>query len=220
MEHHRRIAVMVVFALFALSLIEGPLRKWFLPGAGSPLIFLRDLPAAFLYAYCFIYGLLLRSQLTRVWFIFAAVSSCLGLIPYLFAEQSIFGWALGVRTYWLFMPLAFVVGGTFRHQDIKRLFILIALIAIPYAVLVAYQYNAGQQAWVNFGVGGDDEAAVVLGGQDCPAIWVVHLHGPQCGLYGSIRRSIHCYLPLRNALSIPHVHSRGCRRGLSAQWLS
>ena len=36
-EAQRRFAVKWVFFIFILSLIEGPLRKWFLPGLAGPL---------------------------------------------------------------------------------------------------------------------------------------------------------------------------------------
>lgn len=38
------------------------------------------------------------------------------------------------------------------------------LLVIPYAGLVAAQYNAGPTAWIKLGVGGDDTMTVELGG--------------------------------------------------------
>jgi hypothetical protein len=159
-EQRRRLAVAMVLLVYALSLIEGPLRKWFLPDLGTPLIFLRDPFVVLLYAYCFGYGMVAWGALGWLWLGMAIVTSLLGLVQYLFNDLNAFGWLLGVRTYWLYMPLAFVVAATFRRQDVERFFLWNMLLAVPYALLVAAQYNAGPTDWLNLGVGGDEEAAV------------------------------------------------------------
>ena len=159
-EVRRRRAVAAVLAIYALSLIEGPLRKWFLPELGTPLIFLRDPFVVLIYAYCFGYRLVAWGALGALWLGMAIVSSLLGLVQYLVNDLNAFGWILGVRTYWLYMPLAFVVAATFRRADVDRFLLWNMLLAIPYAPLVAAQYNAGPTAWINLGVGGDDTLAV------------------------------------------------------------
>jgi hypothetical protein len=163
-EQRRRRAVTLVFLVYALSLIEGPLRKWFLPELGTPLIFLRDPFVALIYAYCFNYRLVAWGRMGYLWLAMAIASSLLGLVQYLFNELNTYAWFLGVRTYWLYMPLAFVVGASFQRADVDRFLLLNMLLAIPYAALVAAQYSAGPAAWINLGVGGDDEAAVGVAG--------------------------------------------------------
>jgi hypothetical protein len=71
---------------------------------------------------------------------------------------------LGVRTYWLYMPLAFIIAANFRPPDIIRFLKLNLWIALPYALLLATQYNAGAAAFINRGVGGDESGAVALAG--------------------------------------------------------
>ncbi|MBL8907749.1 MAG: hypothetical protein JNM20_13835 [Rhizobiales bacterium] len=138
------------------------MRKWFYTDYGVYFVFLRDPVAAVLYGYCFIHGLFLKSRLSQTWIAFAAISCAVGFLPYLFGEVDLFGWLLGIRTYWLYMPLAFIVGATFRQNDVRNFLLLISLVAIPYAILIALQYNAGRDAWINAGVGGDDETVVSL----------------------------------------------------------
>jgi hypothetical protein len=86
-----------------------------------------------------------------------------GLGQYAVAGFGLHHWMLGVRTYWLYMPLAFVVAQTFRRDDIHAFLRLNMIIAIPYAFLVAQQYNAPPLAIINRGVGGDEDAVVGLG---------------------------------------------------------
>jgi hypothetical protein len=163
-ESRRRLVVGIVFFIYGLSLIEGPLRKWFLPGLGSPLTFLRDPFVVALYLFCFGNGLVSRGRLAQSWFAIALLSSFWGAICYYFLGVSELGWGLGVRSYWLYMPMAFIIAVNFRSDDVVRFLYLNVLIAVPYAFLVALQYNAGPTAWINHGIAGDDEAAIGLGG--------------------------------------------------------
>ena len=162
-EAHRRFAVKWVFFIFILSLIEGPLRKWFLPGLAGPLTLLRDPFVIALYGYCLNNGLMrLRGVAAPLWLGFATLTSLVGLVQYAEAGFSVWGWTLGVRAYWLYLPLAFVVAKAFTPEDILRFMRLCLWIAIPYAWLVVAQYNAPPFAFVNLGVGGDDDASTGL----------------------------------------------------------
>ena len=162
-EARRRFVVRAVFFIYILSLVEGPLRKWFLPGLAGPLTLLRDPFAIALYAYCFAYGMILTRGLAGLWLWFAFITSAFGFFQYALAGLPAWGWMLGVRTYWLYLPLAFVVARTFTRADIHRFLKLNLWIAMPYALLVATQYNSPPFAFVNLGVGADAEGAVGVG---------------------------------------------------------
>ena len=162
-EARRRFVVKAVFFIFILSLIEGPLRKWFLPGLATPLTILRDPFVIALYAYCLAHGLMLRRGIAKLWLGFAVLTSIVGFAQYAAQGLPAYGWMLGVRTYWLYMPLAFVVAKTFTQEDIHRFLRLCLWIAIPYAFLVAAQYNAPPYAFINLGVGADEGGAVGVG---------------------------------------------------------
>ncbi|AMA09218.1 hypothetical protein [Picosynechococcus sp. PCC 73109] len=159
-ERRRQFVVKAVFFIYFLSLLEGPLRKWFLPGLAGPLTLLRDPFVIALYAYCLLNGLILRKGIASLWLKFAVFTSAFGLLQYLLSGYSLEGWMLGVRTYWLYLPLAFVIAVTFRPPDVLRFLKLNLWIAVPYAFLVATQYSAGAAAFINRGVGGDESATV------------------------------------------------------------
>jgi hypothetical protein len=159
-ESRRQFAVNLVFFIFILSLIEGPLRKWFLPGLSGPLTLLRDPFSLGLYVYCLVHGLLLTKGIAALWLGFAVITAVVGLVQYAAEGFPVWGWALGVRTYWLYMPLAFVVAKTFTQKDLYRFIRLSLWITIPYAALVAAQYNTPSFSILNRGVGGDIEASV------------------------------------------------------------
>jgi len=159
-ENHRKLVVRGVFFIYFLFLIGGSLRKWLLPGLATPLIFLSDPFVIILYAYCLYHKLIMHRGLTSIWLRFAAFTTFFGLIQYSISGFSLEGWLLGVRAYWFYMPLAFIVAKTFSLEDVMRLFKLNLWLAIPYAILVSFQYRASPFAFINRGVGGDEEAAV------------------------------------------------------------
>lgn len=116
-----------------------------------------------LYCYCLNNGLIrLRGVAAPLWLGFATLTSLVGSVQYAEAGFSVWGWTLGVRTYWLYLSLAFVVAKAFMPEDILRFMRLCVWIAIPYAWLVVAQYNAPPFAFVNLGVGGDDDASTGL----------------------------------------------------------
>jgi hypothetical protein len=162
LELQRCFIVRAVFIIYILSLLEGPLRKWIAPGFSSVLIFMRDPFVIALYAYAFRHGMVWCHHISSKWLKFAVFTGIFGLLQFLIGGYDVLAWALGVRTYWLYMPLAFVVAATFHRDDILGFLKLNLWIAIPYALLVSSQYSAPPYAFVNLGIGGDDAVAVGL----------------------------------------------------------
>lgn len=161
-EAQRRFVVRAVIFIFVLSLVEGPMRKWILPGLSGPLTLLRDPIVIALYGYCLATGMIRTRGLAEIWLTFAVLTSIIGLFQYIVVGLPAWGWALGVRTYWLYMPLAFVVAKTFNAGDVHRFLKMCLWIAVPYSLLVAAQYDAPPNSFLNRGVGGDEEGAVGL----------------------------------------------------------
>lgn len=154
-EAKRRLAVNLVFFIYILMLVEGPLRKWFAPELATPIYFLRDPIVAFLYAYCIHGRLIIFNDWARTWLIFAAVVSLIGIIPYMLESVDGRAWILGVRNYWLYMPLAFVIASTFERADFLRFLRWNLVLAVPYAMLIMAQYRSPASAWINRSIGGD-----------------------------------------------------------------
>ena len=159
-ERRRQIVVKTIFFILALSLIEGPLRKWFLPQFATPLVILRDPFVIILYIYAAQSGFLLRHGVATVWLGFAALTSVFGLIQFIVHGYGVVEWMLAVRTYWLYVPLAFVIAKTFKTPDIKVFSRSMLLISMPYAFLMVLQYSSPPSAFINLGIGLDESAAV------------------------------------------------------------
>ena len=160
-EARRRFIVRLVLLIYVLSLVEGPLRKWFLPGLSAPLYFVRDPFLLVLYAYALHHGVMTRLKLARVWYLFIAVTTIVAIIPFVAHGITPVAYVLGARSYWLYVPLGFIVAATFTRDDLERFFRWNVLLAIPYAALVVYQYQQPPGAWINRGTNDAHQIATV-----------------------------------------------------------
>jgi hypothetical protein len=148
-EAARRAIVRLVFVVFLLLVFEGALRKWVLPELQRPLYFVRDPFVLLIYAYALIYGLVARSPMLGILALFAIPVSALYLVLTFFGVGHPLAWALGVRHYFFYIPLAFIIGHCLRFEDLAALIRLNLLIAIPIAVLVFLQQQSPPSAAVN-----------------------------------------------------------------------
>lgn len=155
----RQFAVRLLFLIFVLFLAEGVLRKWVLPQLAAPLFFLRDPLVIVLYGHCLANGLVLRNKWLRVWLLFALATIMLGGLAFM-QEANMLAWLLGARTYWLYMPMAFVVPACLTIEDVQRFSRLVLWFAIPYACLIFFQFLTGPAHWINWSIAGDEGLAM------------------------------------------------------------
>jgi hypothetical protein len=62
-------------------------------------------------------------------------------------------WILGVRNYFLYMPLAFIIARTFERDDIEWFARLVAVLAVPIAFICVEQSFSPTGGWLNVGAG-------------------------------------------------------------------
>lgn len=145
-----------IWLFFFLWVFEGALRKWILPTFSMPLLVVRDPVALWLIVVALKRGLLK----TNVYLFGIATIGIAGFFIALFIGHGSFWTAIyGARTLLLYFPLIFVIGRIFNQDDVVRLGRLMLLIAIPMTILLAFQFYSPQSAWVNRGVGGDEQGA-------------------------------------------------------------
>lgn len=160
-ERARRRFVLTVFAVYLLVIFEGSLRKYVAPQLGQYIFFIRD-PFV-------IYALVLAAA-NGLWprnHAFLNLSLLMGAVGVLlFAVQcvifgldatrlilGVYGW----RAYFLYVPLAFLIGANFSGEDVTRFARLTLLLAIPIAALVFLQFFSSPGAAINVGVAEDKE---------------------------------------------------------------
>lgn len=150
----------VIWAYFLLLIVEGALRKWFLPGLATPLLIVRD-PVAFVIIVmawqrglfpvtAYLYGMIIIGTIG----LFTA--SLLG-------HGNLWVALYGARILLLHFPVMFAIGRVFTREDVLKMGNVILWMAIPLALLITVQFFSSQSAWVNRGVGGDVEGAGFAG---------------------------------------------------------
>lgn len=160
-ESWRRVVVRLVFLIFLLVIAEGALRKWVAPQLGAYIFFIRDPFLLLAYALAFVHGLwprrsvlfMISLAMMVVGLLLAVLQAMIGGDSELRLILSVYGW----RNYFLYVPLAFLVGEVFKRDDLRRLYALILLLTLPVSVLVTAQFFSPPGAPINVGVAEDRE---------------------------------------------------------------
>jgi len=142
----------MIWLYLVLLIFEGALRKWILPGLSTELLIVRDPVVIVIY--------LLAMSCKRFpinAFIMVDVFLAIGCaIGGLFSPDSNFlVTIIGLRCYFLHLPLIFVMEKTLDRDDVFRMGKLILWVSLPITVLLVDQFYSPQTAWVNLDVGGN-----------------------------------------------------------------
>lgn len=153
----------LIWLYIILWLIEGGLRRWFLPGLASPLLLVRD-PLVIA-----IYCLAISNNLFPVNG-FITWGALLGVLSFVNAmvlgHGNLFVALYGVRCDFLHVPLIFIMGKVLRPKDVLTLAKVAVWVSVPYTALLVAQFYQPQDAWVNRGVGGSLDGAGFDGALD------------------------------------------------------
>jgi hypothetical protein len=152
----------LIWLYIILWLIEGGLRRWFLPGLATPLLLIRD-PVALA-----IYYLASSKNIFPVnGFIFSGV--ILAFLTFFSALLVGHGNAMvalyGVRCDFVHVPLIFIMGRVLRQEDLIKMAKIAVYLVVPYTALLVAQFYQPQDAWVNRGVGGSLDGAGFSGAE-------------------------------------------------------
>jgi len=159
----KRLIRNLVWLYLILWLIEGGLRRWFLPGLASPLLLIRDPVVIAIYALAVSNNLFPVNGFV-VWGGLLAILSFINAL--LLGHGNLFVALYGVRCDFLHVPLIFIMGKVLKKNDFIRLAKVALWLAVPYTLLLVAQFYKPQDAWVNRGVGGSLEGAGFDGAMD------------------------------------------------------
>jgi hypothetical protein len=172
----------LVWLYLVLWVIEGSLRKWVVPQYSNPLLIVRD-PVVIL-----IYFLALRARVFS-WNLFVislAIISVfsVGLSIFVLYDYIPMSTILGVTLYgfrsdFLHLPLIFVMANVLNEEDAKKIgwWILIAL--IPMSLIMAAQFQASPESFINRAAGlGEGLQIQAGGGKIRPAGTFSFISGP------------------------------------------
>lgn len=141
-----------IWIYFFLLILEGGLRKWFLPGFATPLLIIRDPLAIWLLIVAWRRNLLPAN----IYLLGMLVIGIIGLsITFLQGHGNIFVGLYGMRVFLIHFPLLFVIGQVFKREDVIKLGKVVLYLSIPMTILITLQFFSPQYAFINRGVAGD-----------------------------------------------------------------
>jgi hypothetical protein len=178
-EYDRRRLVLLVQLYLILLVIEGALRKWFLPSLSDPLLLVRDPVAIAICVLGYRSKNLVFDGYMRSLFLLLAGFVAIGalqLINGIGGSPFVIGY--GLRAYLLHLPVAFVMARVLNPIDIRRILMVFLWAALPMAVLMAVQFESSPRAWVNLGVAGHRGQIFAAPGHIRPAGTFSFVNGP------------------------------------------
>lgn len=141
----------LIWTYFALIILEGPLRKWILPGLANQLILVRDPVLILIYATAIV-GHVFRYHWTTV---VLAVVALFSVLTAVIAGHGDLRVALyGMDANFLHLPLIFIIGEVMKMSDVVKLGRSLLILTVPTALLMAIQFRADPNDFVNVGPGG------------------------------------------------------------------
>lgn len=157
----------LIWLYFFLLIFEGTLRKWLLPQFSDVLLVVRDPVVLAIYFIAIKTKLFPRNSYMLWLAIIAMLSwlvSLLVLEPYLSLKPLVLVTGFGFRSNFLHLPLIFVIGKALDQEDVLKLgkWVLIGL--IPMCVLLAVQFNAAPDAFINRTAGLGENQQITAGG--------------------------------------------------------
>ena len=157
----------LIWVYFLLLIFEGSVRKWVLPQFSDVLLVIRD-PVILA-----IYALAIRGRVfpTNVYVISLGIIGVLSwmvallvLEPYLSLQPLVLVTGFGFRSNFVHLPLIFIIGKVFDHDDLVKLGKWILIGSIPMALLLAIQFASAPDAFINRTVGLGETLQISAGG--------------------------------------------------------
>ena len=173
----------LIWTYLVLLLIEGALRKWFLPNLSDPLLIVRDPVALAIYFVAWRANVFPRNAYVAVLAIIGGLSLAVGLLNlYSFnfpIKQALLVTLYGFRSNFLHLPLIFVIANVFDHEDVKKVGWWTLMLMIPMAALMVAQFKASPDSFINKTVGiGEAQQLATAGGKIRPPATFSFISGP------------------------------------------
>jgi hypothetical protein len=157
----------LIWLYFFLLIFEGTFRKWILPQYSDVLLVVRDPVVLAIYFMAIKARVFPRDNWVISLGVIGVLSWLVSLVvlePYLSLKPLILVTGFGFRSNFLHLPLIFVIGKVFDQEDVKKLgwWVLVGL--IPMCVLLAIQFNAAPDAFINRTAGLGETQQITAGG--------------------------------------------------------
>jgi hypothetical protein len=156
----------LIWLYFWLLIFEGTFRKWVLPQFSDVLLVIRDPVVIAIYFLAFKARVFPRNayiiSLALIG-LFSWLVALLVLQPYLSPKQLFLVSGFGFRCNFLHLPLIFIIGKLVTAEEVKKLGGWILVGMIPMALLMAIQFNAPAESFINRGAGLGEAQQITAG---------------------------------------------------------
>lgn len=156
-----------IWIYFFFLIFEGTFRKWLLPQFSDVLLVIRDPVVLVIYVLAIKARLFPRNSYILTLGIIALLSWLVSLVvlePYLALKPLILVTGFGFRSNFLHLPLIFVIGRALDADDVKKLGRWVLIGSIPMALLLAVQFNAAPDSFINRTAGLGETQQITAGG--------------------------------------------------------
>ena len=156
-----------IWLYFILLIFEGTLRKWLLPQLSDVLLVIRDPIVLVIYMLAIKARLFPRNGYMLSLGIIAILCWLVSLVvlqPYLSLKPLVLVTGFGFRSNFLHLPLIFVMGRALDADDVKKLGRWILIGSLPMVLLLAIQFNAAPDSFINRTAGLGDTQQITAGG--------------------------------------------------------
>jgi hypothetical protein len=162
----------LIWLYFWLLLIEGALRKWAMPRYSNPLLLVRDPVMLGIYFYALRAHVFPKNfWMFSLWCIgvLSLIASIVSLYPYIPVTPMFAVTLYGFRSNVFHLPLIFIMGSVFDEEDVKKFGWWIIILTIPMSVIMAMQFEASPDSFINRTAGlGEAEQLTTGGGKIRP----------------------------------------------------
>src|SRR5687767_6097214 len=122
---HLRIKFLI-WVYVILLIVEGAMRKWWLPSLAQPLLVVRDPVLLTIYLLALVEGVFPTNAFTIA---IGALTAGSVLASFLAGQTNLVVIAYGVRINYLHLPLIWIMGRVFNRRDVERLGTFLLLVA-------------------------------------------------------------------------------------------
>ncbi|QSR88587.1 hypothetical protein IT6_09515 [Methylacidiphilum caldifontis] len=172
-EKKRRLIAHLIIFIYFLLIFEGAIRKWVLPNQGRIIYFIRDPFVLLSYFLAFRYSLWPRPNFVfLLGIILGGMGILLGLFQILFSEQSTLFVFYGLRNYFFYLPLPFLMERVITKEMLTKLGKWTLYLFFPMLPLCFFQVISPRSSPINQGFGNDPETTFA-----------------NLGVYGDIQRA-------------------------------
>ena len=144
----------LILMFFFYMILEGVLRKWIFPSLSTQIYFIKDIFLIIIYLIALKYNLIFKLKYSKLFIVFIIAISLFGFIGYDLSKNGIISYILGLRSYWLFLPLFLIIVHVYHKNDLIKLFRLNLYLVLPFFLLIYFQSSLPETSFLNSGFDG------------------------------------------------------------------